>query len=131
MTVQTDTSTTLKEAAANSLDKTTVAHDNANGGGNSEQQQAALVGGATEQAIVIAHNPDDAAADNAAATTKSELYAQFRRDPEKMQQMEEFVNGLLDSAGKEAEVRQAVKEVRQRCLRIIIIITYVYVRPMN
>lgn len=118
MTVQTDTSTTLKEAAANSLDKTSVPNTDGNTAGPDEQPPATIVDDEQAAVVVAAHKPDEqtnaVAANDAsvAAASKSELYAQFRQDPEKMQQMEEFVNGLLDSAGKEAEVRQAASQVR-------------------
>lgn len=52
----------------------------------------------------------EAAAENA-KSERDEKYNQFKRDPEKMQQMDEFVNGLLETAEKEAEIRMAAKKV--------------------
>lgn len=65
-------------------------------------------------------NGDDAtqqAEPSAEATAKNgqserdEKYNQFKNDPEKMQQMDEFVTGLLETAEKEAEIRMAAKKV--------------------
>lgn len=38
-------------------------------------------------------------------------YAEFKGDPEKMQQLDEFVTGLLVTAEKEADIRREAKRV--------------------
>lgn len=90
MTGQTDSPTTLKAAASTSVDKQA---DDANDGDAADESNAA-------------------AAAAAQTTTTVDKYEQFKGDPEKMQQMKEFVNSLLESAEKEAELKLAQRKVR-------------------
>lgn len=89
MTGQTDSPTTLKAAASTSVDKQA---DDANDGDAADESNAAAAAAQT--------------------TTTVDKYEQFKGDPEKMQQMKEFVNSLLESAEKEAELKLAQRKVR-------------------
>lgn len=97
MTGQNDGTTTLKAAATDSVDKQ---GDDAGEGDTADESKTAAA--QTTATTITGDQFDD-------------KYQQFKGDPEKMQQMNDFVSGLLDSAEKEAETKLVARKV---CIHI-------------
>lgn len=95
MTGQNDGTTTLKAAATDSVDKHV---DDACEDDTADESHTAVAAAQTTTTITTGDQFDA-------------KYQQFKGDPEKMQQMNDFVSGLLDSAEKEAETKLVARKV--------------------